>query len=853
VGGLSFTDQVRTHATAAGIQLTLYRDLSTQILDGPAYAQVLVREVEQNDRYKPGLFVEPIIANDSAGDEIKAFEYLDQWLDDSHWNQLTLLGDVGTGKSFVCRMLALRLAKDYLEQPTKCPLPLLVDLRNADREFSLEGLILTHFASHGLSRATFDVFDFLLAEGRIVLILDGFDEMASKVTPTITARNFHELARCVKRNAKVLLTCRTHYFKSRTEEEEVVLGNTGRHSSDIARDLYWDLIARGGFKIAYLRPFSVAQIEEYVHKACPEHGLAILAKIRSIYNLAELSQRPLLLEMIVRSIDRLTTAEVDSAELYRIFTDAWIHRDRWRDVMRPAEKLAFLTALSRSLWEQEKTSIDYRKLQEYVKTELAMLIDDPQKLVELDGEIRTASFLVRDAQGRYGFAHSSYAEYFLARDLADLILAGNVGCLAIRRLTNEVIDFLLCMVDRGAMEGTLSAVLHQGYQPLLSENALVVLYRLRRNLLVEEKGRGIDTGELQVELPSGAHLEGAKLAQVNLEGAILHSARLDGADLSQCIAGGIDLSNSILTRASVYRGDLHGACLSNVDATEAVLLEVNFQGADVNECDFTRADISRSMFTVKSFSGAVFCDIKADSVILPPGGESSILGLPILVPTELAQSEREHVLINAFGVARKYARRLGAGAEAEDIASDVVIYILSHLNEMASFREGGAKVSALVKTLVLRTVANRRHDYLQETTKDDDRTEGEQENSARYDAHQQHDKSLFDAERKLLGQPSPSEDSDEQVANETVDEEETIAIDDILSSLGVDDGTEKRVELLDVLGKFLSADALRLLTSRYVDEQSVQEIAESENLTVVQVARQLNKARELARRGLNRL
>jgi len=251
VAGLSFSGAVAAHAAAEGIQLTLYRDLAAQIIDGHSYAQVLVREIEGNDRYQPSVFVEPVIGYEPAGEGRKAFEIIGEWLHDAHWKQLTLLGDVGTGKSFLCRMLALRLANQFLSCPTERPLPLLVDLRNAEREFSLEGLILTHFAKYKLDRATFPSFEYLLREGKLVLILDGFDEMASRVSPITATRNFHELARCVHSNAKVILTCRTHYFRSRTEEEEVVLGGATQYSSEAARDLYWDLISRSGFKIAH--------------------------------------------------------------------------------------------------------------------------------------------------------------------------------------------------------------------------------------------------------------------------------------------------------------------------------------------------------------------------------------------------------------------------------------------------------------------------------------------------------------------------------------------------------------------------------------------------------------------------
>ena len=186
--------------------------------------------------------------------------------------------------------------------------------------------------------------------------------------------------------------------------------------------------------------------------------------------------------------------------------------------MRSEDKLKFLTTLARSLWEQEKTSIDYQKLQEYIGAELINLIDTPQKLTELDGEIRTASFLVRDDRGQYGFAHSSYAEYFLARDLSNRIEANNIATLSIRRLTNEVIDFLLSMVDKGNLEQKLTAVLRDKYQPLLSENALMILYRLRRNLLIAEQGRGSDNARVKIDMPSHVQLQGANPREISQQG-----------------------------------------------------------------------------------------------------------------------------------------------------------------------------------------------------------------------------------------------------------------------------------------------------------------------------------------------
>ncbi|HEX5411041.1 MAG TPA: pentapeptide repeat-containing protein [Terriglobia bacterium] len=838
VGGLSFTDTVRTHASAEGIHIISYRELSAQILDGHLYAQALVREIEQNQRYEPRLYVSPVVAYESSGEGKQASEVIAQWLADGRWSQLTLLGDVGTGKSFLCRMVALQLAKAHLERPCECPLPLLVDLRQADREFSLEGLILTHFARHGLSRTAFDIFDFLLSEGRIVLILDGFDEMASKVSPTVTARNFQELGRCVKRNAKVLLTCRTHYFKSRTEEEEVVLGGSTAGSTDVARDLYWDLIARSGFRIAYLRPFSAHQIEEYIQRACGDRGSAVREKIRKIYNLGELSQRPLLLGMIVQSVDKLTAVEVNSAELYKIFTDAWIHRDLWRDVMRPEEKIRFLKALARSLWDQEKTTLEHGKLREYVGVKLAGLIDEPQKLTEIDGEIRTASFLVRDDRGFYGFAHSSYGEYFLARDLADRVKAPDLGGLAIRRLTNEVIDFLLCLVDGSSFEDLLCSVLQATYRPLVSENALVILYRLRRNLLVKEKGLAADSAELKVEMPAGVRLEGARLAQVNLEGAILHSAHLDGADLLQCIAGGIDLTGSSLRGASVGKGDLHAAQLTGVDAREAGLAEINLQGATVDGCDFTRADVSRSMFTVRSILGARFRETRAESAVITPGFEYAVVGRAEEGLAAFTHRQVEDILTRILAIARKYAFNHEAGAEAEDIASDVVLYVLSNPSEMSKFREAGNNLNEFVRTLVWRRMATLRHKGLTEVRRND---------------LIQYARKGSDGDLALTNDIRAGQNGNPLVEDVGgpgyIDEADAMWIpsDESFLENALDQSSGDNIDLMDALRKVLSEESLRVLIARYVYEHSVEQIAEAEGVTVVQVVRQLNKARELAR------
>ena len=590
VSGLSFTPAVAAHAAAEGIQLTLARDLAAQLIDGHAYTVNLLRELESDERYALAMYVEPAIGEEASGGSSPAFETIDAWLEEADWNQLTLLGDVGTGKSFLARMTAYRLARAFQQNPLGHPLPVFIDLRHADREMSLEGLVLTHLTRNGLGETSFAAFQYALSQGHIVLILDGFDEMASRITPQVTSRNFNELARAVTGRAKVLLTCRTHYFRSRTEEEEVILGSA--ETERAAQQLYWDLIARRGFRIAYLRPFEMRHIDEYVRRASPANADDVLKQIRKTYNLMELSQRPMLLDMITKSIDALRTGAVDPARLYTVFTDAWIHRDSWREVLDAKTKLAFVTGLAKSLWDQDAVSVHYSALTDYVHAEFASVIANPRELIEIDAEVRTASFLTRDEAGHYGFAHKSYAEFFLAKHIAGELEAGRVDCLDTRRFTPELIAFVAQLVGK-KIEPLLATIVTEPYRARISENALVCLYGIRKSRVLADIGdETIETYE--IEMPAAMQFDGADLTAVALPHAVMR-------DLS-CRGG--RLSHAILTHANLAAAEFEEAVLTDADFTDVVAHEADFTNAILDDCNFDRADLSMAMLLGVSLRGA---------------------------------------------------------------------------------------------------------------------------------------------------------------------------------------------------------------------------------------------------------
>ena len=706
VSGASFMEAVTKRAQSCGVQLITLRELSARLLEGRAYVERLVRELESDPKYPLATYIQPSIALDN-GLGRPAHELLQDWLADPTWNQLTVLGDVGTGKTFLSRVLAHRLAQNYLESPVENPLPILVDLRHADRQLSLEGLVLTHLHNHGMPQATFDVFQHALSAGQVVVLFDGFDEMAARVTPQVTIHNFSELARCVRGRAKVLLTCRTHYFRSRSDEEAVILDVP--IGSEDARELYWDLVIRKGFQIAYLRPFETWQIEEYVMQVKGEEGKKALLRIRELYNLMELSRRPMLLEMIVKSIARLRE-DTNAADLYDAFTNIWIQRDRWRNVLEPDQKRLILTRLAWHLFNRKRTAIHYKDLLEHLAQHDPRYANDPGALVYLDSEVRTASFLVRDEQGNYSFAHKSYAEFFLAAHVLKRLCANDESCLDCGLLPPEMLGFFAQMLKgehRQSVPSRLASILSETYRKNISENALLCLYGIRT--LGVQRG-----GAKEIQTPnklclSGAHLDGVRLRALHAAGAELQGASLVDADMAGANLSGADLSGANLSGADLRGADLSGALLSG-----ARLQTANMEGARLQATHLIGADLTDAILIGVTLDGADLTAAKLSGARLP---DDCLMALD---SASARKDDIESVLREARQLAKVAVRSIGhraglPGYVHDDIVSEVLYRFYRSLSD-GTLRTpvNPLSIRAIVRQLVLREVrtlrsANREH------------------------------------------------------------------------------------------------------------------------------------------------
>lgn len=161
--------------------------------------------MENADVRLEDIYVDLDFRKGAGGDALPLSPYVERWLQQEELRQLALLGDFGQGKS----MFSLRLTHQLIHARGG-RIPILIPLRNKSPRNSSPIEILSYFAAqYGIAPEALAI---LNANGRLLLIFDGFDEMDLVGSDDIRKRHFQSLWKLVLPRSKVLLTGRPNYF-----------------------------------------------------------------------------------------------------------------------------------------------------------------------------------------------------------------------------------------------------------------------------------------------------------------------------------------------------------------------------------------------------------------------------------------------------------------------------------------------------------------------------------------------------------------------------------------------------------------------------------------------------------------
>lgn len=549
----------------------------------------------------------------SRGEPVKAVESLAAWAGERSTASpklAALLGDLGMGKTTTAQLLTDHLL-DQRETggATAAPLPILFDLRRITVEQylaapNLRGVIeamLTADEVTGHRPSADDVLT-TVAAGNCLVIFDGLDEMLVHLTErqgqefTRTLMQATEAFWRTRRRrdkgkadlgagqpvSKLLLSCRTHYFRSVAEETGHLTGQD-----------------RGGptaeaWLVLFMLPFNEEQIREYLAANVPGADVdALMALLGEVHDLRGLAERPLSLAMISEQLEfveraKLAGRPVRPVDLYGAMVDRWLTRDAGKHTLRPDHKQELMEHLAARLWREGRRSWTARQLDQWLVDVMAARPDlrrhyaadiSPELWQE---DLRTATFLARRGDDEFAFAHSSLLEFFLARYLSTALDLGPdrlddvVARWAMLAPSAETFDFLgqlLGTDDATARRATATLrAIGTDYHPQASELAFAYALAATSAGHPRQSLRGIRL--------DGARLRGVSVGATGRRTA-LSGATLAGADLTEARLTGVDLDGADLRGADLTRARIVDSTLRDADLDAANLTGTTFRGCDL--------------------------------------------------------------------------------------------------------------------------------------------------------------------------------------------------------------------------------------------------------------------------------
>jgi formylglycine-generating enzyme required for sulfatase activity len=541
--------------------------------------------------YPAALYVPQRLRHDEKNTEQnnEALPQVLTWLRESKGQFLLLLGAAGVGKTFLMRQIARSLDQDFAAGKGRLP-PLLLEMRALEKTNTIEQLIGSHLSRQRHPHDP-EKLSYMRKEGQVVLLFDGFDELALRVDYPRAVEHFGTLLEAAAGPcAKVVVSSRTEHFLT---------------DADIKRELYRlvESLAETRRNIAYLQPFSQAQIEVFVRKRFPDDNeqagfyLDCISGKDRIRDLLGLSKNPRMLSFITdierEKLEQVREkhGEISSAEIYRLILEKWLNYQHERadtgdqDNIKLDERWEAVTQLALSLWRRTESLIDIDTLGWEVGNCLQHLSDEARARAAF--QIGSNSLLVRDENGQFGFIHQSIMEWLVARKIRQDWQSSKdcqSSLLEQREISDLMADFFI-----GLMTDEVAQVWADGVEgdSTASDTALKNAFTVRERL--QEKYKTEDKAPPpQKSAPFNTDFAGRDLSNEDFA----------GKDLEAFIFSGAKLRGALFAESRLRGAKFDGAYLYGADFTHA----------DLRHADFTRADLRGAVWDGAQLDGANFSD-----------------------------------------------------------------------------------------------------------------------------------------------------------------------------------------------------------------------------------------------------
>jgi hypothetical protein len=497
--------------------------------------------------------------------------YLNQsWSQGKSPRLCVVIAPAGHGKSKVTHILARRLAEryqvaDYGHRP---PLPILIPFGNYPRGTSnFDGLILRFMDAFGVVKLRAEAFRYLISLGRVLFILDGYDEMV-EANPGVAAENIAGFIREAGPHGRILLTSRSTFYRT---------------SSDIVGQIGDPLLSEDEVEVIDLLPFDQGQAKEYVAqrlRSVPDRTQAMQRAQRVInddWN-PEILGSPIFLAEFVNLIaeDKWSMTDVRQRGLLEYLIETTFERERTRQehAFTNEQQRNYLQNIAFDLLTTDAVGYQRGDL-EIFALEVAGDEVPEDKWQTLWRGLASHYFLLPDTDAAESpvttMRHQVWRDYFQGNALAD-------------RLNDQEDRAFRELATRDLPEGVLRSAddfLHPDTRAWLQGKLPKGPDRLMRNMLrMALLHKRADPGiPLRLAPEIGSELAGRDLSDIVFTGVFFEGS-LAGSNLTGCFFDRCDLSRASLTDAVLERTVFSGCVLPDTELTDAKVDSVTIDGED---------------------------------------------------------------------------------------------------------------------------------------------------------------------------------------------------------------------------------------------------------------------------------
>jgi predicted NACHT family NTPase len=570
--------------------------------------------------------------------------YIDLWLDDPAKEHISILGEFGTGKTwfaFHYAWTALQRYRDAQKRGLERPrLPLVIPLRDYAKAVSVESLFSEFFfRKHEIPLPGYSAFEQLNRMGKLLLIFDGFDEMAARVDRQEMINNFWELAKVVVPGSKVILTCRTEHFPEAKEGRVLLNAELQASTAALTGET-------PQFEVLELEKFNDEQIHQVLlFQAEP----ATVEQVMGNSQLLDLARRPVMTELILEALPDIEQGKpVDMSRVYLYAVRRKMERDikAERTFTSLADKLYFLCELSWEMVSSDQMSLNYRLFPERIRRLFGSMVREEKDLDHWHYDMMGQTMLIRNSDGDYTPAHRSLLEFFvaykfaaqlgaLASDFTELAQAQSHLDEGATPLNYTWSSYFRRQMDQAGrivpiacLKGFVREDLAQlrgafGQAPLTKAvmDLIVPMLDLTPPAPLPCEGRGEQdegTGDSYSPLLAAGALVRKGLGERSTAKSplleILEATRGKTEDEVGYVGG-----NAATLLVKVDKGALEGR-----DLSRAVIRDADFSNASLRRVNFTKANLTDSAFT-KVFGTVFAVAFSPDGKLLATGGSDGVV------------------------------------------------------------------------------------------------------------------------------------------------------------------------------------------------------------------------------------